>query len=209
MDHPSAASRHAGKVDRSRSALRCARWLWLAVILAGACQRERPVPAPAPRPAAVLEAHLLPDRAPPLVALGDTIEKDGFLRRVYGRQNGDALINVTLARLPSDADGYRRWLNDSANYPQASLPIPSEEGNGFFTCAAAGGACDLHVQLRAGVHVEIMGQGRASRPEIERIAKCLPWGEIGRKLGSGSSPVPGIGPGTRQEQGVPAPELPR
>jgi hypothetical protein len=181
----------------------------LAVILAGACQRERPAPAPAPGAAAVLETQLLPDRVPPLVALGGTIEKDGFLRRVYGRQNGEAIINVTLARLPSDADGYRRWVNDSATYPQATLPIPSEEGNGFFTCAAAGEACDLHVQLRAGVHVEITGQGRASRPEIEGIAHYLPWGEIGRKLGSGSSPVPGLGPGTKWEQSVPAAEIPR
>ncbi len=142
--------------------MQCARRIWLAVILAGACQRERPAPAPALGPAAVLETQLLPDRAPPFVALSGTIEKDGFLRRVYGRQNGEALINVTLARLPSDADGYRRWVNDSATYPQAALPMPSEEGNGFFTCAAAGGACDLHVQLRAGVHVEIMGQGRVA-----------------------------------------------
>jgi hypothetical protein len=54
-----------------------------------------------------------------LVALGSMIEKDGFLRRVYGRQNGEAIITVTLARLPSDADGYRRWVNDSVDYPQA------------------------------------------------------------------------------------------
>ena len=39
----------------------------------------------------------------------------------------------------------------------------------------------------------------ALRPEIEAIARYLPWGEIGRKLGSGSSPVPG----------VPAAEIPR
>ena len=87
------------------------------MILAAACQRKRPVPAPVPRPASVLETQLLPDRAPPLVALGVAIQKDGFLRRVYGRQNGEALINVTLARLPADADGYRRWVNDSASYP--------------------------------------------------------------------------------------------
>ena len=98
--------------------MQCARRLWLAVILAGACQRKRPVRAPAPRPA-VLEVQLLPDRAPPLVALGSTIEKDGYLRRVYGRPNGEALINVTLARLPSDANGNRRWVNDSVDHPQA------------------------------------------------------------------------------------------
>jgi len=54
-----------------------------------------------------------------LVALGSMIEKDGYLRRVYGRPNGEALINVTLARLPSDANGNRRWVNDSADHPQA------------------------------------------------------------------------------------------
>jgi hypothetical protein len=54
-----------------------------------------------------------------LVALGSTIEKDGYLRRVYGRPNGEALINATLARLPSDANGNRRWVNDSVDHPQA------------------------------------------------------------------------------------------
>jgi hypothetical protein len=61
--------------------------------------------------------------------------------------------------------------------------MPPEEGNGFL--------------FAQGVHVEIMGQGRASRLEIEGIAKYLPWGEIGRKPGNGSSPVPGIGPGSK------------
>jgi hypothetical protein len=125
---------------------------------------------------------LLPDQAPPLIALGDATEKDGFLRRSYGRSNGEVLVDVTLASLPSDADGYRRWVKGSLDYPQVVLPIPPEEGNGFFTCVAQGGACDLHIQLRAGVHVEIMGQGRATRAELEAFIPYLPWAEIGRRL---------------------------
>lgn len=120
-----------------------------------------------------------------MVALGDSIEKDGFFRRAYGRPNGEATLEVTLAAMPSDADGYRRWVKGSADYAQVVLPFAPEDANGFFTCAPQGGACDLHIQLRAGVHVEIMGQGRAARAELEAFIPFLPWVEIKRRLGAG------------------------
>jgi hypothetical protein len=62
------------------------------------------------------------------------------------------------------------------NYPQVSLPLPADEANGFFTCASGrnDAACDLHIQLRKGFHVEIMGNGRVPRTELTAMLAHIP-----------------------------------
>jgi hypothetical protein len=71
---------------------------------------------------------------------------------------------------------YNRWVASSANYPQAELPLPGGEANGFFTCTseAKDAPCDLHIQLRAGIHVEAMGNGRVPRADLTMLLAHVP-----------------------------------
>jgi hypothetical protein len=145
--------------------------LAVAVLLGAGCQRARPAPHAAPQPPR--SGELLPDRI-----AGFEGEKPGrqggAVTRVYSR---DATrITVTLARFAMSAEQYRGWVETStAGFPQAALDVPPGEGNGFFQCA--GGerpACDLLIQLRSGVHLEIRGGGTSSRQDVEAIARGLP-----------------------------------
>jgi hypothetical protein len=137
----------------------------------GGC-RARPAPtaphAGDPRPLA------LPDRIPPFS--GSALVQDpAFIRRTYGR--GSARITVTLARYPMEANQYDDWVKMStAGYPQAALGLPSSSGNGFYECAAGGRPpCSLLIQLRAGIHIEIRGEGDgATREDVDLIARGLP-----------------------------------
>jgi hypothetical protein len=142
-------------------------------VAAGACSRP-PAPAPAPPAAAPALAPgtlALPDV--PGFAAGPPQPGAGFVRRGYAR--GTARVQVTLARMPtSDAD-YRRWVADSASFPQAALPVPAAEANGFYQCA--GGeppSCDLLIQLRGGFHLELRGGGTTSRADVDALARGLP-----------------------------------
>ena len=67
-------------------------------------------------------------------------------------------------------------MTAARDYPVATLDLPASEALGFFTCSDPAGraACDLHVQLRAGYHVEVMGGGTASRADLEQLMVAVP-----------------------------------
>jgi hypothetical protein len=149
----------------------------LVMLLAGAgggCRRARealPPPPPAPPAAAPASDGRLPEVAG--FAAGPLTRGAGYVRRSYAR--GRALIDVTLAQMAISPDDYDRWVAASASFPQATLDLPAGQANGFYQCT--GGppeSCDLLIQLRAGVHVELRSGGTATRDDVDALARALP-----------------------------------
>ena len=79
-----------------------------------------------------------------------------------------------------ETGAFERWVAGSANYAQAPLPLPASDANGFFTCVSdsAESACDLHIQLRSGFHVEAMGNGRVPRADLAEFLTHIPLGDL-------------------------------
>jgi hypothetical protein len=132
-----------------------------------------PKPAPvvsAPAPAAMVLA--LPD-VDSFVS-GVTTGAAGYVRRTYTRRN--ARIEVTLARMAMSSQDYASWVRTStASFPQAALDLPAAEANGFYQCTdGPPPSCDLLIQLRAGVHLEIRGGGTSSRDDVDALARGFP-----------------------------------
>ena len=122
------------------------------------------------------------ERALPAVAgafRGGPVERhDGFVRRAYVR--GATRIEITIAYRPQRGDDYRQWVGAARDYPVATLDLPPGDALGFFTCRdlRARTACDLHVQLRAGYHVEVMSGGTATRADLEQLMVAVPMGAL-------------------------------
>ncbi len=150
-----------------------------AVVLAG-CRRPRgsPPPLEAPKPAPVASTPA-PAASSPLAlpdvdgfASGLTSRAAGYVRRTYAR--GSARIEVTLARMPMSPDDYAGWVKMSASFPQAALELPPDDANGFYQCTdRPRPSCDLLIQLRAGVHLELRGDGTSSRADVDALARGL------------------------------------
>jgi len=72
------------------------------------------------------------------------------------------------------ADDYAGWVRMSASFPQAALDLPGTEANGFYQCSdGPPPSCDLLIQLRAGVHIEVRGGGTSSRADVDALARGL------------------------------------
>jgi hypothetical protein len=143
----------------------------LAIYLAlGACKRSPP-PAPAAQLPAIPVAPELPDVVTGFSA--GALETEGSaVRRRYTRPGVG--ITVTLARMPMSAEQYAEWVKASTEgFPPATLDVAPERGNGFYQCDERG-HCDLLVQLRSGVHVEIRGGGTSTRDDVNAVARELP-----------------------------------
>jgi hypothetical protein len=119
------------------------------------------------------DAFDLPDAIPSFVA-GPRERGDGYVRRTYTA--GVARITVTLARHAMDPAAYAGWVAMStAGFPQADLGLPADVANGFYQCEPnAPDSCDLLIQLRSGVHVEIRGGGTSTRHDVGAILAVLP-----------------------------------
>jgi hypothetical protein len=119
------------------------------------------------------DAFDLPDAIPGFVA-GAREPGDGFVRRTYAA--GATRISVTLARHEMDRAAYDSWVAMSAaGFPQAELALPGDAANGFYQCDDhAPDRCDLLIQLRSGVHVEIRGGGTSTRRDVDAIRRGLP-----------------------------------
>jgi hypothetical protein len=104
---------------------------------------------------------------------GVTSRAAGYVRRTYRR--GGARIEVTLARMPMSPEDYASWVKTSlASFPQATLELPLADANGFYQCSDGPPAsCDLLIQLRAGVHLEIRGGGTSSRDDVDALVRGL------------------------------------
>ena len=141
---------------------------WVAALLVGAglaaCQR---------RPAAPRAVFDLPDAIPGFVA-GAREPGDGWVRRAYTA--GGTRITVTLARHGMDDAAWEGWVRMSAaGFPQAALELPGGAANGFYQCDdRAPDRCDLLIQLRSGVHLEIRGGGTSTRRDVDAIRRGLP-----------------------------------
>jgi hypothetical protein len=128
----------------------------LAIGLAlGACKRSTSAAVPPAAPA--------PPRPPDLPEAitgfaGGALETEGAaVRRLYTRPG--VAITVTLARLPMGPEQYAEWVKTSSQgFPQAVLDVPEDRGNGFYQCDERK-RCDLLIQLRSGVHLEVRGGG--------------------------------------------------
>jgi hypothetical protein len=112
---------------------------------------------------------------------GALVEDASFKRRTYARTSG-ASVTATIARLRLGDDAYARWVEQSRSYPQATLDVSSDEGNGFYDCAADGeaGGCALLIQLRSGVHIEVRGDAKATRADVDAVAVGLAIRRLGR-----------------------------
>lgn len=144
--------------------------LLLAVASLTSCRKS---PAPA---AAIFD---LPDAIPGFVA-GAREPGDGYVRRTYAA--GATRITVTLARHPMDDAAWEGWVRMStAGFPQADLGLPAAAGNGFYQCDdRAPDRCDLLIQLRSGVHIEIRGGGTSTRSDVDAIRRGLPVAALAR-----------------------------
>jgi hypothetical protein len=131
------------------------------------------------RPPVAANAFDLPDAMPGFVA-GAREPGDGYLRRTY--RAGGTRITVTFARHAMDRAAYEGWVSMStAGFPQADLGLPADDANGFYQCdAAAPPDCDLLIQLRSGVHVEIRGGGTSTRNDVDAIRAGLPLAALAR-----------------------------
>jgi len=137
---------------------------------------------PAARTAALAAGNgfdkLLPVAAPPFAAATPVQVGQGYFRRVY--VSGAERVEITIARFGKEAGAFERWVAGSTNYPQAQLSLPAAQANGFFSCASdlADAACDLHIQLRSGFHVEIMGNGRVPRRDLTELMTHIQLGDL-------------------------------
>ncbi len=129
------------------------------------------VPRPTARAAAASSSRVLPDI--PGFDGGAEEQGPGYIRRSYVREAEST--TVTLARLPMPAEQYEDWLRMSTtDFPQAEIPGGPAEGNGFYQCATGEPSrCNLLVQLRCGLHLEIRGQGIARRADADTILRGL------------------------------------
>jgi len=136
------------------------------------CQRVPPAPP-------MQVAFDLPDAIPGFTA-GLREPGDGWLRRTYSA--GATHITVTLARHGMDDAAWNDWVKMStAGFPQADLELPPGAANGFYQCDdRAPDRCDLLIQLRDGVHVEIRGGGTSSRHDVDAIRRGLPLAALAK-----------------------------
>jgi hypothetical protein len=145
----------------------------LLAVLVGGCR------ASAPPPPSAADALALPDGISGFTAAAPVVGA-GFVRRTYAR--GRARVDVTLARAALRPGGFEDWLKMSREgFPQAALDAPADDANGFYQCTeGAAPSCDLLIQLRSGVHVEIRGGGTSSRDDVDAIARGLPLRALAR-----------------------------
>ena len=81
---------------------------------------------------------------------------------------------MTLARFPLAPGGFEDWVRMSQSFPQASLDAPATDVNGFYQCDGQRPArCDLLIQTRSGLHIEIRGGGTSSRADVDAIARGM------------------------------------
>jgi hypothetical protein len=145
----------------------------LVAAVAVGCRKPgaEPPPLELQAPSPVAGALGLPDVTG--FAAGASSRADGFVRRTYSR--GPVRIEVTLARLPMSSDDYASWVKTStASFPQAALELPAADANGFYQCSdGPPPSCDLLIQLRAGLHLELRGSGTSSRGDVDALARGL------------------------------------
>jgi hypothetical protein len=150
----------------------------LAALGAFGCRRASEVTQPSPAPAKTearptdTQGLQLPEALGGFTAVSAPETGPGWVRRSYRRGGGQ--IDVTLARTQLPPGGYDAWVRASQGFQQATLDAPAADANGFYQCFAFPiRSCDLKIQLRSGVHVELNGHG-AGREDVDALAAALP-----------------------------------
>jgi hypothetical protein len=155
--------------------------LGLAILGVLGCREHGPEPA-----RTATSASVLPD----IPGFAAKSEESGptYSRRAYTR--GSESTTVTLARFPLSEAQYEEWLRMSrADFPQAVLDLSPADGNGFYQCATDDASrCNLLVQLRCGLHLEIRGAGVARRADADAILAGLALPRLAGSCGSGGGP---------------------
>jgi hypothetical protein len=118
-------------------------------------------------------SNMLPDKAGPYTA-GPLVVDSQFVRREYSR--GSTKISVTIAVAGATPMNYDEWVRMSGTSPAVRLDVPANSGAGFYDCDAAGpeAVCNVHIHLRSGYHIELMGQGKAHRADFHALLRGLP-----------------------------------
>jgi hypothetical protein len=151
------------------------------LVAALGCRRssEAPAPpAPAPSTAKPAPGLALPDALAGFAAVGAPVTGPGWVRRTYKRD--DVEVEITLAQTALAPGGFDSWLAMSRAFPQATLDAPAADANGFYQCTQRPApielppSCNLLIQLRSGIHVEIRGHGFSRRADVDALAAALP-----------------------------------
>lgn len=168
------------------------RWTVVVFVVALGCKAKAPSPSSPPRQATTVEPAaspallaakraietVLPETASPFTAATPVHYGKGYVRRAYA--NGNKRVAITIARYGQDPGAFERWVAESANYPQAQLSLPTALAGGFFSCATklADSPCDLHIRLRSGFHVEVMGNGQVPRADLAQLVTHVKLAEL-------------------------------
>ena len=122
--------------------------------------------------------EILPETAAPFSAPAPIQFGAGFFCRAY--VSGAERVEITIAYFGQEPGAFERWVAGSMNYPQAALALPAAQANGFFSCASelADAPCDLHIQLRSGFHIEVMGNGRVPRRDLSQLMTHVQLGSL-------------------------------
>ena len=157
--------------------MRAAHWLTV-LFLVTSCRRPSPANGLNAPPAS--SSRELPN-LPGFISAAEEVGPD-YVRRNYTR--GQESATVTLARFPMSTA--QDWLRMSAaDFPQATLAIAPAEGNGFYQCAQDDPSrCNLLVQLRCGLHLEIRGQGTTRRQDADEILRGLGLAKMVKACGA-------------------------
>jgi hypothetical protein len=140
--------------------------------------------SPAPSAARADAGVSLPDGLGAFAAVDAPALGPGWARRSY--RHGLVQIEVTLARTQLPTGGFEAWLAMSQAFPQAKLAAPASDANGFYQCVSfPTESCDLLVQLRSGVHIELRGNGSSHRADVDALAAALPLRALAAPLPGG------------------------
>jgi hypothetical protein len=122
-------------------------------------------------------SRVLPDRAGPFTA-GVLVTDPQFVRRQYSR--GRKKITVTVAAVGATPLKFDDWLKMIAPSPAVQLDVPPNTGAGFYDCESNGteGACSVHIHMRSGHHVEMMGDGTTNRSDFDALLPGLKLGAL-------------------------------
>lgn len=122
-------------------------------------------------------SRILPERAGDFGA-GPLQVESQYVRREYTR--GASKISVTIAIPGATPLTYAEWEKMSASSPQVILDIFPKLGSGFYDCAlqTSNEHCNVHIHLRSGHHVEMMGRQAAHLADFDALLKGLPLGTL-------------------------------
>ena len=126
-------------------------------------------------------AKILPDKAGPFAA-SPLIVDSQFVRRQYS--HGSTKISVTIAEPAATPIMFDDWVKQSGTSPAVKLDLPVNSAAGFYDCDGTGpkAFCNVHIHMRSGYHLELMGEGHAYRADFDTLLRFLPL----RKLATNS-----------------------